>query len=265
MAKLISSYDIIGSREKAVAIVEIPKELKNQEKQIAKQILRRHRNVKTVLKKLSERRGKYRTRKYKLLVGVKDTEVLHKESNCLFKLDPKKVYFSVREGTERLRIAKKVKPNERVMVMFSGVGPFPIIIAKYQPKVKEIISIEINPKAYRYMKENIRINKFQQKIIPVLGDVKTKAKKWYGKCDRIVMPLPLESWKFFNIALKCLKPKGGIIHLYMTEREESIKKQTENKTNRYRKKFKIIYKIRKVLPYAPSVNKYCVDMKIRTM
>ncbi len=35
MKKTPSSYDIIGSREKAVAIVEIPEELKKKEREIA--------------------------------------------------------------------------------------------------------------------------------------------------------------------------------------------------------------------------------------
>ena len=54
------SFDIIGSREKAVAIVEIPEELKSKENQIAEQILKEHKNVKSVLKKLSERKEEWK-------------------------------------------------------------------------------------------------------------------------------------------------------------------------------------------------------------
>lgn len=95
-----------------------------------------------------------------------------------------------RESTERMRIAKQVKPGEFIMLMFAGVCPYGIVIAKHQPKIKKIVAIEINPIAYKYMVENIKLNKLEDKIIPVLGDVKDKAKYWYGMCDRVIMPLP---------------------------------------------------------------------------
>lgn len=257
-----SSYDIIGSREKAVAIVEIPDELQGREKEIAKQIMSTHKNVRSVLKKVSERKGVFRTRQYKLLMGDPNTEVMHIESGCKFKLDPTKVYFSEREGTERLRISNQVKSKERIMLMFGGVGSFGIVIAKKQSKVKKIISVEMNPVAFEYMKENIRLNRVQDKIIPVLGDVKEKCKDWYRKCDRVIMPLPHEAWKFLNVAYKCLKTKDGIIHLYLIEREENIKDRAEKIINDFKKKINksMNYKIKKVLPYAPRVNKYCVDI-----
>jgi len=259
MARIPSSYEIIGSREKAVAIVEIPEDLQKKEKEIASQILARHKNVKSVLKKVSERKGVYRKRNYKLLTGNQNTEVIHKEHYCKFKLDPKLVYFSPREGTERLRIADRVKPKETVMLMFAGIGAYAIIIAKKQSRVDKIVSVEINPFAYEYMKENIRINKLGGKILPILGDVKLKCKDWYGKCDRVIMPLPHDAWKFLDLAFKCLKSHGAI-HMYIIEKEESIEKKVKAIINKFSNKIK--YKIRKVLPYAPRTYKYCVDIKL---
>jgi len=263
MVKIPSSYEIMGSREKAVAIVEIPEELQDKEKEIAEEILNRHKNVKSILKKVSERKGVFRTRKYELLLGDKNTEVIHIEHGCRLKLDPQKVYFSVREGTERLRIANEVKPNETTMLMFAGIGSFAVIIAKKQPRVKKIVSIEINTVAFEYMKESIRMNKLGDKILPVLGDVKVKCKDWYGKCDRVIMPLPHEAWKFLDIASKCLKPRGHI-HMYIIEREENIKNKVREIINGFSNKIKrkTKYKIKKVLPYAPRTYKYCIDIKI---
>ncbi len=255
------SYEIIGSKESAIAIVEIPNNLRKKEKLIAKEIMKRHKNVKTVLKKLSERKGKYRTREFKILLGSKNTEVLHKEFGCMFKLDPTKVYFSSRESTERFRIANLVKPKETVMVMFAGIGAFPIVIAKHKPMIKQIIAIEISPIAVAYMNDNLRLNKQQEKILSILGNVKFKAKGWFGKCDRIVMPLPHDSWKYFDTALKCIKNKGDI-HLYTIASEKDIEVVTKKHMNKYDN---IIskYSIKKVLPYAPRINKYCVDIKIK--
>jgi len=253
----ISSFEIIGSREKSVAIVEIPDELKNKQKQIAQEIMKRHKNVKTVLKKASERKGKYRIKKYRIISGEKNTEVIHKEHGCRFKLDPRKVYFSSKEGTERLRIANQVKKNEKIMLMFAGVGPYGIIISKKQPS-SEIIAVEINPLAVKYMKENIKLNKIKN-MTPIKADVKEKAKEYFFQCNRVIMPLPHDAEKYLQIAIKCLKNKG-IIHLYFIEKEENVKKRAEKIISKINQKNK--YKIRKVLPYASRTYKYCLDIKL---
>jgi len=262
--KLPSSYDIIGSREKAVAIVEIPEEFEKKEKEIAQQILTRHKNVKSVLKKVSERKGIFRTREFKLLLGDKNTEVVHKESGCLFKVDPRKVYFSGREGTERLRIVNQVKPKETIMLMFAGVGVYGIIIAKKQPQVNKIISIEINPVAFEYMKGNVESNKVEGKFISILGDVREKCRDWYDKCDRIIMPLPHGAESFLSTAHECLKPEGGFIHLYIIEKEENLKKRTEKIIDKIKRETKkeVDFKTNKVLPYSPRTNKYCIDIRL---
>ena len=259
----ITSYEIIGSKEKAVAIIEIPKNLIRKENEIANAIMKRHKHVVSVLKKTSERKSEYRVRNYKLIKGQKNTEVIHKENGCNLKVDPRKVYFSQREGTERLRIAGYTKKNETIMVMFSGIGSFSVNIAKHQKNIKKIISVELNPSAVDYMIENIKLNRSQDKIIPVLGDVKKVCKEWYNKCNRVVMPLPHESWKYIQIALKCLK-STGIIHIYFFDSEKKVERNVKRRIEKLKQKTKkkIIYKIRRVLPYAPGINKYCVDMKL---
>lgn len=258
--KKLKSYDILGSKEKSIAIIdqtEDPQEL-------AKKIMVEHKNVKTVLMKMSERIGIERKRKYKLLTGEKNTEIIHNESGCRFKLDPRKVYFSGREGTERLRIASLVKPKETVLVMFAGVGPFPIMIAKKKRDVEIIPSIEVNKKAVEYMKQNVKLNKVEQKVIPILGDVKDKAKDWFGRCDRILMPLPHESSRYINLAVECLKKEGGMIHLYLIESENEIEKKAQKLIDELKDKmkFQISYKIKKVLPYSPRKYKYCLDISL---
>jgi len=258
------SFDIIGSKEKAVAIIEIPNEERGKEKEIAKALMEKQKNVKSVLKKQSSRAGKHRIRKYKLIAGEKNTEVLHKEHGYVLKLDPQKVYFSVREGTERQRVARQVKAGELVMVMFAGVGPYAIAIAKNQPDVKKIIAVEMNHDAVVYMKYNIKINKLSHKVYHTLGDVREACKKWYGKCDRIVMPLPLGAESFLDIAVACAKP-GAIIHFYSWGSKESLYNAAKKAIDESLKKLNREYKItgrRIVLPYAPGRYKVCVEFKI---
>jgi tRNA (guanine37-N1)-methyltransferase len=255
-------YDLIGH----IAILEIPDQLKKKKKLIAKAILQTHKNIETVLEKASERKGKFRVRKYKFLAGKRKFETVHKEYGCQFKLNPTKVYFSPRELTERQKIAEQVKPNEFVMVMFAGIGVYAIQIAKKQSQVEKVVAVEVNPTAVKYMKENVRINKLGDKIIPVLGDVREKCKSWYGKCDRIVMPLPLGSDGYLDVAVKCLKKKGGIIHFYNWGDEEdpffnALNLLQEN-FKIFKKKFKVLNE-RKVLPYSPKKWKVCIDVLVK--
>lgn len=257
------SFDIVGSKEKAVAIVEIPEELESKERVISEGIMQLNKNVKSVLKKVSERKGELRLREYKLVAGDTDTEVIHKEHGYILKFDPQKVYFSARESTERQRIAEQVKPNENVMVMFSGVAPFAIAIAKKQD-VNRIYAIELNKIAHEYSKENVRINKLSHKIVLIYGDVREKCKEYYESCDRVVMPLPLGSESFLDIAINCLKEEG-IIHFYNWSSEKDlfskVLKIIEENCKKLNKKIEILDK-RKVLAYAPRKWKVCIDFKI---
>lgn len=260
-----ASFDIIGSRSGAVAIIEIPPELEHRKQLIGEAIMSIHKNVRVVLRKLSPRKDVYRTREYEIIAGSGSTEVIHKEYGCLFKLDPTKVYFSPREGTERMRIAKQVAPGEFIMLMFAGVCPYGIVIAKHQPLIKKIVAIEINPIAYKYMLENIRLNKVEDKIIPVLGDVRDKAKEWYGICDRVIMPLPKGAYLFLDEAFSCLKARGGIINFYHWAHEsdlysEAIRLVREKAEERGRRV--IVLNKRKVSPYAPRVYKVAIDFAI---
>src|SRR3989338_9146687 len=94
LATVPSAFEIIGNKEKAVAVIEILDSTKKRKRIIAQAIMEHHKNIKSVLEKISARAGIFRTRKYRLIAGDRDTAVIHKESGCLFKLDIRKTYFS---------------------------------------------------------------------------------------------------------------------------------------------------------------------------
>ncbi len=257
------NFDVVGSKEKAVAIVEIQEGKTGKE--IAEEIIRTHKNIKSVLKKTSGRKGEYRIREYEFLAGDENTEVTHKEYGCSFRLDPQKVYFSPREATERQRIAEQVKAGERVLVMFGGVAPFAIIIAKRQPLVEKIYSIEINKTAHDYAVENIRINRMGDRVVVMKGDVHESCPKYYGTFDRVVMPLPLGAESFLDVAMKSVKTKG-VIHFYNWGKESDLYAQAlrliEDCAEKLNKKIKTLNK-RKVLVYAPRKWKICIDFEVQ--
>ena len=249
LQSLRTSFDVVGH----VAIIEIPEDLVSKENLIAQTLLKLHKNIKTVCKKSGERKGSYRLRKLKKLAGS-GYETVHRESGCLFKIDPRKAYFSVRESTERLRVAEQVKPNEKVLVLFSGIGPFGIVTAKKQSSCT-VDMVEINLAACRYAEENIRLNKVGDRVKNYCGDIK-KIHTALGKYDKIRMPLPETAYKFLDIAVQHCK-KGGIIYLYCVMGDENKEIESEIKKH----KLKILNK-RNVLPYAPGVWKVCLELKV---
>jgi len=253
--KIPRSFDIVGSREKAVAIIEIPEELKNYKLEIAKAIQKLNKNVVTVLEKVGKREGIYRIYKYEKILGD-ETEVVHKEFGYKLKVDVTKVYFSPREATERQRIAKEVNENEKILILFSGIAPFAIAIAK-QKNVK-IFCVEINPYAVKYARENVKINKVENKVFNILGDAKYV--KFRDFFDRIIMPLPLGAYDFLDVAFENIK--NGIIHLYHWGKDENeVREKIEKRLKEFDFETKIL-EIRKVLPYAPRIYKFQIKILV---
>lgn len=252
------AYDLIGSAGRAVAVVDIYK--KKNARALAKEILHRHSHVKSVLGKSAGRAGAFRIYKLKFLAGSKNTEVLHKEHGFFFKLDPRKVYFSPRESEERFRVSKLVKPRERVLVMFSGIGPLQVYIGKFCLSC-EIVGVELNKVAVKYADENLRLNKIRN-AKNICADVrKFKSEK---KFDRIIMPLPESGLEFLPAALKHAK-RGTIIQVYAISHQRKLFVDIEEKISKILKKRKVKFKFirrQKVLPYAPRLQKVRIDFKI---
>jgi len=256
MKNLRTSFDQIGD----IAIIEIPEDLVSNEKKIAEALMKVNKNVKTVCKKIGEREGNLRLRDLNIIAGSKNSETIHKEHGCRFKLDVKKDYFSPRESTERQRISDMIEPGETVLVMFSGVGPFSIFIAK---KGAVVYEIELNKHACKMSKENAKMNKVN--IETICGDVKKNVKQFFGSFDRVVMPLPKEAHKYLAESISCLK-QSGIIHMYHVSQESDLftepVKLIKDSCNEANVTCKILNK-KKVLPYGPRTWKICIDFEVR--
>jgi len=252
------SFDLIGN----IAVLKFPNGTKKSEKiRVAKQLISEHKNIKTVVEKSEKIKGRLRKFKTKHLFGEKTKEALHKENACWFKFNIDETYFSPRLSNERKEIAGQVRKGEKVLVMFSGVGPFPIIIAKFS-KAKIIYSIEINRKASKYAKENIRMNRLDN-VEHLQGDVKKiipKLKKKKIIFDRVVMPRPQLKETFLKSALSIIK-KGGIINYYgFGKFGQDIINEIEREAKKARKKIKIL-KIKKAGELAPYKYRWRVDLR----
>ena len=229
---MYSSYDIIGD----IAIIKIPKSLIHKKKSISEAFHAFLPNIRTVAMILGPTTDTFRTRDLKIIYGEDNTETIYKEHGCFFKLDVKKVFFSPRLSFERQRIAEIVKAGETIINLFCGVGTFSILIAKKNPDVK-VYSIDVNPDAYRYMVENVRLNHLDGKVIPLFGDARDMILNYNFSMpiDRVIMPLPDYAYRFLDVAINVLK-EGGTLHYYdvagdshpRAEAVERIKKEASN-------------------------------------
>ena len=234
-----SGFDIVGN----IVVIKIPDQLDYKKNLIAEAILSNLKNVNTVLRQTSPVGGEYRIRDLEVIGGDEIYETTHKEHGCIFKVDLRKAYFSPRLSTERLRICNLVQPGETIVNMFAGIGCFSILIGKRIRNVK-IYSIDINPDAYELMKENIKLNKVSDSVIPILGDASSIiSKELIGVADRVLMLLPEKALDYFADAERSIKSKG-IIHYYdhiFSDKESPEDKALERVKRVANKEFSLSY------------------------
>jgi len=296
MNKKTRAFDILGN----IALVKFSRETKlNEKRKFAKKILKENNSVKTILEKTSKFKGRLRKQETKHVLGEKTKEVLYKENGCVFRFNIDSTYFSPRLSSERKEISEKIKKNEEVLVMFSGVNPYGVVIAK-NSKAKKVYSIEINREANKYAKLNVSLNKLKDKVHIIQGDIKKIAdilskkqvKKSHlvnvngiwkivsglssskkranvnkisipSKFDVIVMPRPQLKYSFLKEAL-ILSKKGTRIFYYDFCKLEEIGKVKEKiflEAKKNKKKIKIL-KIKKAGEVAPYKFRMRVDFKI---
>ena len=252
----MANYDIIGN-----IVVIKGEEMSGAEKlKLAEKLLKRP-GVKTVVEKIGNVKGRLRTIDVKHIAGEKDLIACVKENNCLFKFNIKTCYFSPRISNERKIIAEKIKKKERVLVMFAGVGVYPIVISKLS-KCKEIVGVELGKDCVKYFKENLKLNKVSG-VEVVQGDVKKKVSVVLGKFDVIVMPRPNLKDSFLKYALSVSK-KGTKIFYYGFCNISEIKGLTEGLVEEA-KSFGRRIKIGRVVragDIAPYKFRYRIEMRV---
>ncbi|MEM4389850.1 MAG: class I SAM-dependent methyltransferase family protein [Candidatus Micrarchaeia archaeon] len=253
------SYDIIGD----IAVLEIPPSLASHATTIAEALLSCNPHLRLVVRKASARKGSFRLRELEVLAGEGSTETIHREYGMRFKLDVARTFFSPRLAGERQRVASQVLPGERVLVLFAGVGPFAIAIAKRTPSAS-VVGIELNPVACDYFTQNIRLNRCWN-VEAVCGDVRDIVPaRFVGWADRVLLPLPKGAEAFLGEAFLAVRP-GGTIHFYSfaPEKEPFVQaeKVIESAASSARKRI-VILNEKTLLPYAPRVVQICIDFKV---
>jgi len=202
---LPKAFDAIGD----IIILRMPDELREFEREIGGAVLRWNPKVRTVAVDEGVK-GELRVRRVRIVAGEARTRTEHVEFGLRYSVDVEHAYFSPRLGSERWRVARQVRPEEVVVDMFAGVGPYAILIARTR-KPKSVHAIDANPAAVELLRENVRRNRAEtvvvhdgngQEVLPRLGQV-----------DRVIMDLPQTAREFLPATLSHVRA-GGVVHLY---------------------------------------------------
>lgn len=192
----------------------------------------------------------------RLLAGD-SAETTHREYGLRYRLDPTKVMFSPGNQEERKRYADVTEPGERVLDMFSCVGQFSL------PAVStgaDVVAVDANPDAVRYLKINAELNDLGGELHPVLGDSRRVAGG--AAFDRVLMG-HLDAPGHLDEAARLVAP-GGTIHYHEAcpddVPERPLGRVEEALGNRGRCAAEA--ELRRVKGVAPGVGHYVVDCRV---
>jgi tRNA (guanine37-N1)-methyltransferase len=254
-----SGHDILGN----IAVLKFHKGTKiKDKKKAARNLLKKVKGITTVLEKSEKVKGRLRTIKTKLLAGKNTKEALYRENNCILKLNIDSCYFSPRLSNERLELARKIKKKDQVLVMFAGVSPFSVVLAKLG-KPKKVVSVELGKTCCKYGKENVKLNKLDN-IEVLQGDVKKvlpRLKKKRIKFDKIVMPRPQLKDTFLKEAMSVAKKNTMIYYYGFGNDAKEVFEEIRTDIEKLKKKVKII-NVKKAGNIAPYRFRWRVDMKV---
>jgi tRNA wybutosine-synthesizing protein 2 len=192
-----------------VIVVKIHPSLGQYQNRIAQVLLSIYPRCKAVLRDFGIE-GQLREPVREVIAG-EGTETVHRENGILFRLDAKKIMFSPGNLRERMRMSR-LGNGEFVVDMFAGIGYFSLPMAVHS-RPSRVTAIELNPVAYDYLCQNIRLNHVEEIVQPVLGDCAKETPE--GVADRVVMGLVQVTDRYLGTGIEALRP-GGILHYHQT-------------------------------------------------
>lgn len=165
--------------------------------------------------------GELREMRNEILFGD-DPVATTVENGIKYRLDASRIMFSSGNLAERIRASQVDAAGETVIDMFAGIGYFTLPMAKFSG-AKRVIAAEKNPVSFRYLAENVKLNKVEHVVEPWHGD--NRDLPFEGTADRVLMGYFPDCAKFLPKALALLKPEGGRIHYHDTAHAERWKEE----------------------------------------
>jgi len=261
---LPSGFQRIGD----IIVLNLNKEVLKYKKEIGKIVLNNFK-VRSVCLKEGGITGTFREPQISVIAGDKCTVVTHFENGCYYNLDIKKIMFAKGNLSERVRIAKQVRHDEIIVDMFAGLGYFSVPIAKLG-KPKKIYAIELNPVSFKFLKENLSLNKIEGIVEAINGDSKEEVLKLVEngvKADRVLMGYLPPPKEFLPYAMKIIKKKGFLHYEdlirteYVDEDVGKAMKLISDAAAAEGLKVKLLL-AKRVKGYAPKIEHYVLDIAV---
>ena len=240
-----------------VLILRIPEELLHIRHEIASAYAEAL-GARVVLRESGRINGIHRVPEMEVLYGH-DTETVHFENGLYYKLDAARLMFSSGNIDEKLRMAALDCRGETVVDMFAGIGYWTLPFAVHAHADK-VIACEINPVAFRYLRENAALNHVEHIVEPVLGDNRDLPGEMIA--DRVMMGYVRTTHHFLEKAFSLVKP-GGIIHyqdtfplaVYPQEAMERLERAAGGRSIQ-------LMLSREVKSYSPGVSHMVLDVRV---
>ena len=140
---------------------------------IARVILDKNPHLHTIINKLSSISSEFRVFPMEILGGLDSFVTEVKEHGCTFRMDFSKVYWNSRLSTEHTRLIDLFKPNELIVDLCCGIGPFVVPAAKQLGHQKNFLrgqpalfANDLNPDSYSSLCTNLQLNKVAALVQP---------------------------------------------------------------------------------------------------
>ncbi|RHZ90044.1 hypothetical protein Glove_9g63 [Diversispora epigaea] len=255
---------------------------------IGQVILDKNPKITTVVNKTDIIDSTYRCFNMEVLGGENNLMAEVKESNCRFRFDFSQVYWNSRLNTEHERLIKMFRKGDYICDVFAGVGPFAIPAAK---KGCIVYANDLNPASYKYLAENISLNKTNDKIYPYNLDGRHFIKKAVQDLeknmttaaadstnlrtfDHFIMNLPATAIEFLDVFRGLYKGKESLfeassmnlpmIHCHCFSKSETPEKDLFERINAKLEDSLSpeSYKIHFVRHVAPNKDMFCFSFRL---
>jgi tRNA wybutosine-synthesizing protein 2 len=193
--------------------------------------------------------------------GETETEVT--EHGVRWRFDATRVMFAAGNRTERVRIRREVRPGERVVDLFAGIGYFAIPAARADPAV-HVTAVEKNPVAHRYLMANAELNGVTAQVECVLGDNREVALP-RATAHRVILGYLPDSTPWVGRALEIVREEGGWIHVHRVvdarDALERARREVEDAVADRGGVLRAPSRAREVKPYGPGRTHVVVDVR----
>ena len=256
-AEVTRALDIVGD----IAVVRLPDALMDRAGDVGRAIMGLHPRVRVVAVDRGVV-GPLRVRSLEPVAGERRLTTVHRENGIQLHVDLASAYFSPRLATEHRRVADLVRPGERVLDMFAGVGPFAVLIAK-EGRAREVHAVDLNPVAVALLGANARANRAGGRLRAHEGDARAVV-PLLGQFDRIIMNHPHHAIEFIDVALGAAG-EGTVVHLHTIGRPDeadAVERHAMSGARAARWPSTRTALRRRVGSFGPGVWHYCLDIEV---